>query len=876
MAACILADSKNLLRIIVPKALLPQTAQIMQARLGGLLGRDVRHIPFSRKTSTSSTTIQSYRQLHEDIQIRSGIMLVLPEHLLSFKLSGLQRLSEKRIPEAKQMLSVQHWLEKISRDVLDESDFTLAVKTQLIYPSGEQITVDGHPKRWEVAEALLQLVQGHLWDLLREFPRSMEIVERPANGFPLIFLLRKDVEDAMLSRLVEDILRGRFPLLPIEQCSKQERVAIKTFLASPTIRQNLYEHIRQSFAEQPATRKVLFLLRGYLVHRILLLTLKKRWNVQYGLHPHRDPLAVPYHAKGVPSEQSEFGHPDVAITFTCLAFYYSGLTIDQLKQSLENISRSDDPSDEYEQWTAGVKSLPGSLRQWSVINVGDTAQIEEIWYYVRFQITIIDYFLNHFVFPQHAKQFQTKLQTSGWDIPLVMVEEERSPAQQTSNNNGKKTPRLTTGFSGTNDNRTMLPLTITQHDLPDFLHTNAEVLTYLLKPRNRVCYVTADQSGRRQTEVHLLQSCSKMGIRMLIDAGAQVLELDNKALVKAWLKVDHEAHAAVFFDENNKPWVLYRNMDKVPLLASPFADNLENCLVYLDEAHTRGTDLKMPANARGALTLGLGQTKDHTVQAAMRLRKLGTTQSIVFFVPPEVKHSILDFRRRGPSDHFDSSDVVHWLLEQTCAGLEQLQPLYFSQGVDYCRRTQAALDNAEYLTAERDREKYIKVIRQSEKQTLEQLYQPVTKQKAKHSTPPHLALAISAYMKELNRIRKSFQDCGNAVQASALQEVEQEREVAYEVQAVRESQKPVHYDPLVFPGLSQDISRFLVTGRLLSTSEDCEHFLSYIGRTTLGLKHGINGYAHTSKLYVSKEFARTVAVASSTPNTDYMVSQSNE
>jgi hypothetical protein len=49
-------------------------------------------------------------------------------------------------------------------------------------------------------------------------------------------------------------------------------------------------------------------------------------------------------------------------------------------------------------------------------------------------------------------------------------------------------------------------------------------------------------------------------------------------------------------------------------LASTFADDLSECLVYLDEAHTRGTDLKLPPRAVGALTLGLGQTKDHTVQ----------------------------------------------------------------------------------------------------------------------------------------------------------------------------------------------------------------------------------------------------------------------
>ena len=614
MVAAVLANGTNLTRIIVPKSLLLQTAQLMQARLGGLLGRMVRHVPFSRKTSTNPNTTKSYRQLHHEILSASGIMLVLPEHLLSFKLSGLQRLSEKRLAEAKPMISTQGWLQSTSRDVLDESDFILAVRTQLIYPSGEQVAVDGHPYRWEVAQALLRLVWGHLWDLQHKYPRSIEIVQRSNRGYPVIFLLRSDVEDALSARLVEDILRGRLTMLPTRQCSKEERSAIKAFLSGPTLRASVYERIKQLFPERPIVQKILYLLRGLLVHRILLLTLKKRWNVQYGLHPDRDPIAVPFHAKGVPSDQSEFGHPDVAIFFTCLAFYFDGLRLPQLKQSLENVLRSDDPSSEYERLIQGADTFPESLKDWTAINVGDVMQLELIWQHLRYQVVVINYYLNSFVFPQHAKQFQTKLQTSGWDIPLCNLERHMRGLSSPDEAAG----HLTTGFSGTNDNRTMLPLTIHQQDLPGLSHTNAEVLTYLLQPRNRLCTVMADQFGRRQSELDLLQRLEQMKIRMLIDAGAQILELDNLALVRAWLRIDTEAPAALFFDKANKPCILYRNSDQVPLLASPFAGNLQDCLVYLDEAHTRGTDLKMPTDAKGALTLGLGQTKDHTVQGKPR------------------------------------------------------------------------------------------------------------------------------------------------------------------------------------------------------------------------------------------------------------------
>lgn len=89
-----------------------------------------------------------------------------------------------------------------------------------------------------------------------------------------------------------------------------------------------------------------------------------------------------------------------------------------------------------------------------------------------------------------------------------------------------------------------------------------------------------------------------MSIRILIDAGAHILELDNKGFVHKWMDIDHSAPAAVYFDASSKPWVVDRSKNEVPLLAWPFAGNLEGCLVYLDEAHTRGTDLKFPPFAK--------------------------------------------------------------------------------------------------------------------------------------------------------------------------------------------------------------------------------------------------------------------------------------
>ena len=493
MAAAELANGKNLVRVIVPKALLQQTAQLLHARLGGLLNRELRHIPFSRRTAVDDIDmVRHYGNLHKEILNKSGIMICLPDHNLSFFLSGLQRLLDNKLQEAKVMVKTHAWLKAICRDILDESDHTLAVRTQLIYPSGPQMTVDGHPHRWQVVEELLKLVDMHLHSLQELYPLSIEVVRRPGAGFPLIFFLRTDVEEELIRRLTVDIYTGS-GVLPIENLDNKDRLAIRDFISVPRPRPSTVDRVRRMCPDKVHIRQIIYLLRGLLVNRILMMTLKKRWNVQYGLHPLRDPIAVPFHAKGVPSDQSEWGHPDVAIMFTCLAFYYDGITAAQLRQALEHVLKSDDPSSEYDRWTQSTEGLPDSLRDWNVINLDDEIQLSEVWKAVRYNMVVIDYFLNNFVFPRHAKQFKVKLQSNGWDIPIMTTKADDAFIREMVKN-PKMLPgvSLTTGFSGTNDNRTMLPLNIKQQDLPQLAHTSAEVLTYLLNRRNRDYAVIAD------------------------------------------------------------------------------------------------------------------------------------------------------------------------------------------------------------------------------------------------------------------------------------------------------------------------------------------------------------------------------------------------
>jgi hypothetical protein len=157
-------------------------------------------------------------------------------------------------------------------------------------------------------------------------------------------------------------------------------------------------------------------------------------------------------------------------------------------------------------------------------------------------------------------------------------------------------------------------------------------------------------------------------------------------------------------------------------------------------------------------------------------------------------------------------------------------------------------------------------------QTLRELYEPKVRGPKLNFKSPHPKVA--AFAAELGVRRKGFQDTGRAVHASALQEVEQEREVQFEVEAVRQVKQPRHYDALGFPGLHRDVETFARTGRLPVDSHSVSHFFRLMAATKLGRKHRVlcSGDHMQSKLFVSREFQRTVKLFTSTLPDSFVVS----
>lgn len=253
----------------------------------------------------------------------------------------------------------------------------------------------------------------------------------------------------------------------------------------------------------------------------------------------------------------------------------------------------------------------------------------------------------------------------------------------------------------------------------------------------------------------------------------------------------------------------------------------------------------------------------------MRLRQLAISQSVIFFAPPEVHQSILNTRKGNRKGPINSYDVILWLLEQTCCSIEQLQPLYVSQGLEYCRRRLAAQRYEDAVYNPGDARTYLKVLEQPERYSLEELYAPDRRIKASPIESSGNA-EIAAYVKRLNVLKTEIRNTGDTVQALAHQEVEQEREVAIELETVREVKKPRHAQACAQPPLHRDTRAFAETGRLAAGSYACPLAFVALRHTGTGRRFGISDTATQSGLYITQDFSRTVVPESSSlPRDEY-------
>ncbi|MCJ1310407.1 hypothetical protein MMC25_004071 [Agyrium rufum] len=834
LIAANLADKTRLVRVVVLKQLSKQMFHLLSDRVGGLLNRTVYQLPFSRALQLDSTQAVTIRKIYTECLESQGILLVQPEHLLSFELMGLDQIMSGRIELGNTLLDIQRWLNEHARDILDESDEILSVRFELIYTVGVQRGVEFGPDRWEIVLKTLEEIRQYMMNHKDNVELGLELHNQAPGCFPRVRFTNEVTGKMVLEEVVRAIHRKGFRNLP----PSNHGAADLTPLIDSLTRRNSELPSGQVYSD-PSVKNTVLTLRGLFAHGVLLFALhSKRWRVNYGLDPGRTVLAVPYRAKDSPASRAEFSHPDVAIVLTALSYYYGGLTDDQLIAAFELLQKSDNSQDEYTVWVRDAPTLPFEHRTLHGVNLRDRGQcMVHVFPHLRFAKGTIDFYLNRLVFPQGMKEFLHKLSSSGWNLA------------------GKKT-FPTTGFSGTNDSRYVLPLSIEQTDLEEQRHTNASVMHNLLHTDNTFLPIRGQKIGEAVGAVNLLETVLSIDppVRVIIDVGAQVLEWNNKEMARQWLLrvSENGVQAAVYFDDSDELVVVDREGAIELLVTSPFTKMMDKCVVYLDEVHTRGTDLKLPPRFRAAVTLAVGVTKDRLVQGCMRMRKLGYGQSVVLLGSNEVSEQIVALRSSKEPIEITVGDVLKWSVLETCTYTKRAVPLWMTQGLRFLQQDIARerLNGNAMIDSETIADSFC----EPDAQPLAQRYCEERDQDEQLSRTFSSSLFVTRQY-EADAIRAKCEEFEGTLFGPATLQEEQERELCPEVEAERQVERP----PVVKPcqhSLHPDLPSSFRTGVIKVQSPAFRPAFSLFRKTTASRMLKIIGWP--GDLLASNDFMATI------------------
>lgn len=259
---------------------------------------------------------------------------------MSFQLKIYESVKKGTLDEAREFLAAHKWINRNVRSILDESDAILHAKYQLIYTVGNQLGIDGGSQRWLVTQAVLKRVPLHMKTFHDEYGEDkLELnTDYVKNGqvygaskgidfredvfTPCRILDQQLIYPLLKEALIEDFLEGRMNI-PFPEVTAKVKSGLYELISARVIDEQTFETTLESL--DVPERNIILTLSGLLRFEVLRLAMLKRWRVNYGVNANGTKrMAIPFKAKDVAAEMTEFGHPDVAICLTQLSYYYAG------------------------------------------------------------------------------------------------------------------------------------------------------------------------------------------------------------------------------------------------------------------------------------------------------------------------------------------------------------------------------------------------------------------------------------------------------------------------------------------------------------------------------------------------------------------------
>jgi hypothetical protein len=307
-----------------------------------------------------------------------------------------------------------------------------------------------------------------------------------------------------------------------------------------------YEILDFTTATKAATKRLkelddlffadLLALRGFLAYEFFFHCLFERYRVTFGTSElSKKRIAIPFRAADVPSERAEFYHPDCALCFTFLSYYYSGLTREQFLRAMEILISlgANAKKSIYRSWVEKSKQRMSaeelrSLDTVEKIDLTNPRQFKSAFAVFRKNRETVNFWLESCILSNETKQYAGRLVATPWNLA--------------DNKNGE-----VYGFSGTNDTNLTMPLQVSElvpgKEAQSIVATNGRMVDMISRNPE---YRTIRSSEGTPTWLAIVSEVLREKTNALIDAGALMAGITNEQVAKTLAK-NLEGKSTSFF-----------------------------------------------------------------------------------------------------------------------------------------------------------------------------------------------------------------------------------------------------------------------------------------------------------------------------------------
>ena len=738
-----LANGSNLIVQVVPPALLDFTRTVLRSTFSSVLRKQIFTFVCDRSDEVDSELLSKFVHATQS----RGIVVTTPSSVKSIFLKfieGLDRIVDtgrkrnvEMENEAKDILKVlSMWRNSIL--IMDEVDMLLhPLKSELNFPIGNKHDIDFTPARWKLPIHLMDPIfyfhTKRITVNMKDSPDAHSILRRfrevvkeglrknALQEMPHLTLLNLEFYETSMKPVLAEWLLLFFKAQHLIGLSDTE--VLEYTMKRPTRASNP-RFIAKVESLDPLNIKMLNLgyewLSCFMPH-----VMQKIDRVSFGVmnaddmrrakdeHPNmprsRFVTAIPFIGKDLPSQSSEFAHPDVVIGLTILAFRYEGLRETDYTEIMREIHATVEKEvGRFTQrktnimFTKWVQASGGKLLQ--SYNYGGSTEVkkskrekledEEVGMQPTESMVLTGEDEGDSVQKQPAMKEEESIQV----LPLKLMKQA----------NQEETKKLYKLFRRTAE---VIHWYLCESVFPEFMrHQNSKLSAsgqelggdVVFQRRIGFSGTPSDllpaEMGRCGYEVgtdgqliHTLTSPSVMTHHLvtpgwsvrslldyistasppfhaLIDTGALITGLSNLQVAQYLLKRGlHCMEGVVFLDEHDRKMILVRATGRVLKLAECGIPKVKRFAFY-DQVHTTGMDIEHTPNAQAVCTLGKDMTFRDFSQGAYRMRGIGQGQTVEIMIIPEVydliTRSLHGIRKSSPKarSHCVLVDVSAWLL----------------------------------------------------------------------------------------------------------------------------------------------------------------------------------------------------------------------